>query len=172
MDALFLVGRILVGVFYLMNALNHFRNVDMMSGYAASKGVPAPRAMVQLTGLMLLVGGLSILLGAYPTLGVAVVVVFLVVVAFWMHNFWTVQDPMQRMGEMVNFGGPLGGGSGSDVQAMGRGSPGTVVDAGPAASWFPAVPGSHLAAGDGARSPACPSGSGLPVVVPQVGAAL
>lgn len=103
MDALFLVGRILVGVFYLMNALNHFRNVDMMSGYAASKGVPAPRAMVQLTGLMLLVGGLSILLGAYPTLGVAVVVVFLVVVAFWMHNFWTVQDPMQRMGEMVNF---------------------------------------------------------------------
>lgn len=103
MDALFLVGRILVGLFYLMNALNHFRNVDMMSGYAASKGVPAPRAMVQLTGLMLLVGGLSILLGAYPTLGVAVVVVFLVVVAFWMHNFWTVQDPMQRMGEMVNF---------------------------------------------------------------------
>lgn len=103
MDALFLVGRILVGVFYLMNALNHFRNVDMMSGYAASKGVPAPRAMVQLTGLMLLVGGLSILLGAYPTLGVAVVVVLLVVVAFWMHNFWTVQDPMQRMGEMVNF---------------------------------------------------------------------
>lgn len=103
MDALFLVGRILVGLFYLMNALNHFRNVDMMSGYAASKGVPAPRAMVQLTGLMLLVGGLSILLGAYPTVGIAVVVVFLVVVAFWMHNFWTVQDPMQRMGEMVNF---------------------------------------------------------------------
>ncbi len=103
MDALFLVGRIVVGLFYIVNALNHFRNVEMMSGYAASKGVPAPRAMVVITGLLLLVGGLSILLGAYPTVGVAAVVVFLVVVAFWMHNFWTVQDPMQRMGEMVNF---------------------------------------------------------------------
>jgi putative oxidoreductase len=86
-----------------MNALNHFRNVQMLGGYAASKGVPAPQAMVVLTGVLLLVGGLSILFGAYPTVGVAAVVVFLVVVAFWMHNFWTVQDPMQRMGEMVNF---------------------------------------------------------------------
>jgi putative oxidoreductase len=103
MDVLFLVGRVAVGLFYLMNALNHFRNVQMLGGYASSKGVPAPQAMVVLTGVLLLVGGLSILFGAYPTVGIAAVVVFLVVVAFWMHNFWTVQDPMQRMGEMVNF---------------------------------------------------------------------
>ncbi len=103
MEVLFLVGRVVVGLFYLMNAFNHFRNVQMMSGYAASKGVPAPEAMVILTGVLLLVGGLSILFGAYPTVGIATVVVFLVVVAFWMHNFWTVQDPMQRVGEMVNF---------------------------------------------------------------------
>lgn len=103
MEALFLVGRVVVGLFYLINAFNHFRNTEMLTGYAASKGVPAARAMVVITGLLLLVGGLSILFGAYPTLGIAAVVVFLVVVAFWMHNFWTVQDPMQRMGEMVNF---------------------------------------------------------------------
>jgi uncharacterized membrane protein YphA (DoxX/SURF4 family) len=102
-EALFLIGRIVVGGFYLFNALNHFSRTDMMAGYAGSKGVPAPRAMVQLTGLMLLVGGLSLLLGVYPRLGVALVVIFLVVVAFWMHNFWAVQDPMQKMGEMVNF---------------------------------------------------------------------
>ncbi len=103
MAELFLLGRIVVGLFYLFNAFNHFSRVQMMAGYAASKGVPAPHAMVVLTGILLLVGGLSILFGAYPSVGVAAVVVFLVVVAFWMHNFWAVQDPMQRVGEMVNF---------------------------------------------------------------------
>ncbi len=103
MDALFLIGRIVVGLFYLYNAYNHLTRTEMLAGYAASKGVPSPRAMVILTGLLLLVGGLSVLFGAYPTLGVTALVVFLVVVAFWMHNFWTVQDPMQRTAEMVNF---------------------------------------------------------------------
>ncbi len=103
MDALFLIGRVVVGGFYLFNALNHFSRTEMLSGYAASKGVPSPRAMVLLTGLLLLVGGLSLLLGVYPRLGVAAVVVFLVLVAFWMHNFWAVQDPMQKTVEMVNF---------------------------------------------------------------------
>ncbi|MER3455657.1 MAG: DoxX family protein [candidate division GAL15 bacterium] len=103
METLFLIGRIVVGVYYLFNAVNHFIRTQMLSDYAASKGVPAPTVMVVLGGLLLLVGGLSILLGAYVRLGVAAVVVFLVVVAFWMHNFWTVQDPMQKMGEMVNF---------------------------------------------------------------------
>ncbi len=103
MDGLFLIGRIVVGLFYLFNAYNHLARTEMLAGYAASKGVPSPRAMVILTGLLLLVGGLSVLFGAYPTLGVTALVVFLVVVAFWMHNFWTVQDPMQRTAEMVNF---------------------------------------------------------------------
>ncbi|MDR5675321.1 MAG: DoxX family membrane protein [Armatimonadota bacterium] len=103
MDALFLIGRIVLGAFYLFNALNHFSRTEMLSGYAASKGVPWPRATVLLTGLLLLVGGLSFLLGVYPRLGVAAVVVFLVPVAFWMHNFWAVQDPMQKTVEMVNF---------------------------------------------------------------------
>jgi putative oxidoreductase len=104
MDGLFLIGRIVVGVYYLYNAYNHLGRTEMLAGYAASKGVPSPRAMVILTGLLLLIGGLSMLFGAYPTLGVAALVVFLVVVAFWIHNFWAVQDPMQRTVEMVNFG--------------------------------------------------------------------
>ena len=103
MDALFLIGRVVLGVYYLFNAYNHFSRTEMLAGYAGSKGVPAPRVMVILTGLLLLVGGLSILLGAYPRVGIAAVVVFLVPVAFWMHNFWAVQEPMQQMVEMVNF---------------------------------------------------------------------
>jgi len=102
-EILFLIGRIIYGGFFIMNALNHFRSVSMMAGYARSKGVPAPEAAVIITGLMLLAGGLSVLLGYLPTVGLGLIVIFLVVVAFWMHGYWSVSDPMARMGEQVNF---------------------------------------------------------------------
>ncbi len=99
----FLVGRIVLGAYYLFNALNHFRNLNMLAGYAGSKGVPAPKLAVAGTGVLLLLGGLSILLGIQPTIGSILIVVFLVPVAFMMHNFWAVQDGQMKMMEMVNF---------------------------------------------------------------------
>ena len=37
----FLIGRVIVGGFFLMNGFNHFAQFNMMTGYAKSKGVPA-----------------------------------------------------------------------------------------------------------------------------------
>jgi putative oxidoreductase len=99
----FLIGRIVLGAFYLFNAFHHFKEINMMSGYAASKGVPAPKLAIGVTGLMLLLGGLSILLGFQPYIGAILIVVFLVPTAFMIHNFWTVSDPMAKMGERINF---------------------------------------------------------------------
>lgn len=75
----------------------------MMAGYSQSKGIPSPKAAVVFSGLLLLIGGLSILLGVYPTVGTIALVLFLVPVTFMMHAFWKVKDPMARMGETVNF---------------------------------------------------------------------
>jgi putative oxidoreductase len=103
MEIAFLVGRIILGVFYLFNASNHFARLEMLSGYAASKRVPAPKLTTFVSGVLLLVGGLSVLLGVYPVVGVVALAVFLIPVTFWMHDFWAVQDPMQRTIQMVNF---------------------------------------------------------------------
>ncbi len=89
----FLVGRVIVAGFFLMNGFNHFAQLNMMTGYAKSKGVPAPALAVGGTGILLFLGGLSLLLGYHPTVGVALLVVFLLGVSFGIHNFWTVQDP-------------------------------------------------------------------------------
>ncbi|GAB4415684.1 MAG: hypothetical protein Kow00106_11120 [Anaerolineae bacterium] len=102
-DALFLIGRIVLGLFYLYNASNHILNLKAMSGYTRSKGVPFPTLATLSTGVMLLLGGLSVLLGVYPDVGVALLVIFLVPTAFIMHNFWTVSDPQMRMMEMIQF---------------------------------------------------------------------
>jgi putative oxidoreductase len=100
---IFIIGRVLLGGFFINSGINHFRGIAMMSGYAQMKGIPMPKASVALTGVLLLIGGLSILLGVYPTVGVAALAVFLVPTTVMMHAFWKVEDPMARMGEMVNF---------------------------------------------------------------------
>ncbi len=104
MKGLVLVGRIIVGAYYLFNALNHLVFAPgQLTEYAASKGVPAPLLAVIVSGLLLLIGGLSILLGIFPRIGVLALVVFFLPVTFWMHDFWAIEDPQARMIQMVNF---------------------------------------------------------------------
>ena len=103
MDIAFLIGRIIVGIYYIYSGIHHFTSLDMMAGYAGSKGVPAPKIAVAGSGTLLIIGGLSFLFGFQPLIGVICVILFLLPVSFTMHNFWTIQDPMRKMGEMVNF---------------------------------------------------------------------
>ncbi|HBY92600.1 MAG: DoxX family protein [Ardenticatenaceae bacterium] len=103
MEVTFLIGRIIVGAYYLLSASNHFFQLNQMSGFATSKGVPAPKLMTLVSGVLLLVGGLSIITGFQPVIGVIALVLFFLPVTFMMHQFWAVQDQMAKMGEMVNF---------------------------------------------------------------------
>ncbi len=103
MEFLLLVGRIIFGGFFIMSGINHFTNAGMMSGYAKSKNVPAPYLAAVGTGVMLVLGGLSVLLGLFPVLGLILLIVFLVPTSVLIHNFWTVQDPQARAAEQVNF---------------------------------------------------------------------
>ena len=98
-----LIGRVIVGGFFLMNGFNHFAQLKMLTGYAKSKGIPAPALAVGGSGVLLFLGGLSLLLGYHPTIGAALLVIFLLSAMFAIHNFWTVQDQQEKMGEMVNF---------------------------------------------------------------------
>jgi putative oxidoreductase len=103
MRALFLLGRAMFGGYFAWNGLNHFFNRGMMSHYADAKGVAAPEKAVPASGAMILAGGLSVLAGVKPRQGLALIVGFLVPVSLQMHRFWEVDDPSQRMSEMVNF---------------------------------------------------------------------
>ena len=99
----FVIGRVIVCGFVFMNGFNHFAQLKMMAGYAKSKGIPAPALAVGGSGVLLFLGGLSLLLGYHPTIGAALLVIFLLGVSFGIHNFWTVQDQQARIGEMTHF---------------------------------------------------------------------
>jgi uncharacterized membrane protein YphA (DoxX/SURF4 family) len=75
----------------------------MMAQYAKMKGVPFPAIAQGITGLMLLLGGLSIVFGIYPFVGIVLLVAFLVPVSLMMHDFWKLEDPQLRMNDKVNF---------------------------------------------------------------------
>jgi uncharacterized membrane protein YphA (DoxX/SURF4 family) len=99
----FLVGRIIVGAYYLFNAFEHFTRLSAISGYAASRHVPAPQVAVIISGILLAIAGLSLLLGIYPKLGIAALVLFYIPVSVMMHPFWADADPALRLADLVNF---------------------------------------------------------------------
>ena len=97
------LGRILFGGYFIFNGFNHFKMLEMMAGYAQSKGTPVPKLSVALSGLLLLLGGVSVLFDVIPIVGYIALVLFLLPVSLVMHAFWKVQDPTAKMHEMVNF---------------------------------------------------------------------
>lgn len=103
MKAPFLLGRLIVGGFFIYNGVNHLKQRQALSQYAAAKKIPLADIAVPASGVALLVGGASILLGAKPKVGAATLAAFLATVSPLMHRFWEESDPQQRQNEMVHF---------------------------------------------------------------------
>jgi uncharacterized membrane protein YphA (DoxX/SURF4 family) len=97
------VGRLFFVYLLLTSALGHLTQTAAMAGYAQSRGVPNAKLMVQVSGVALLVGGLSILLGIWADMGALGIAVLLIITAVMMHAFWKETDPMQKQMEMVAF---------------------------------------------------------------------
>lgn len=103
MDIILIIGRILFALIFINSGFAHFSQREAMTGYAQFKKVPAAKLAVPLTGLMILLGGVSIVLGLWMDLGALLLALFLVFSAFMMHNFWTIEDANQKMNETVAF---------------------------------------------------------------------
>jgi len=52
---------------------------------------------------MILAGGISVLLGVYMEVGTWLIVFFLVPTSYMMHDFWAVDDPVQKSVERAQF---------------------------------------------------------------------
>ena len=99
--AVVVLGRLLFALIFVMAGANHFNKQAI--GYAASQGVPFAAIAVPLSGVLAIIGGLSILLGYRAKLGAWLIVLFLVPVSLMMHKFWTVTDPMMAQIQMIMF---------------------------------------------------------------------
>ena len=96
-----LAGRQLFSAIFIIASARHFspRTIDA----AAAHGVPLPDLLVPLSGIIALLGGLSVLFGFQTRLGAGLLIIFLVPVTLVMHNFWSVSDPMTHQIETAMF---------------------------------------------------------------------
>jgi putative oxidoreductase len=77
--------------------------MEAMVSYAMLRGLPAPKASVILSGLVIVIGALSVLVGFRGKIGAWLVAAFLVGSAFSMHQYWNVPDVMLAQEQMANF---------------------------------------------------------------------
>lgn len=103
MAGLAFIGRLILGLFFLYNGVNHFVHYGAMKGYAAFKHIPLPGFAVILSGLMMLYGGVLLILGTGIDSAVLVLAVALLAFAFGLHNYWAVEDAQARQVDQINF---------------------------------------------------------------------
>jgi len=99
--AVVVLGRFFFALIFLLAGSNHFSKQTI--AFSASQGVPLASIAVPLSGVVAIVGGLSILLGYRAKLGAWLIVLFLVPVTLMLHKFWTVTDPMMAQLQMILF---------------------------------------------------------------------
>ena len=99
----FLAGRLLIGGYFLFNGIVHIVQFKQMVGYTAIHGIPFPKMGVVVATVLILIGGLGVVLGVYPTISLYALVLFMVPVTFSMHAFWKITDPNERRIERVQF---------------------------------------------------------------------
>ncbi|WP_311209135.1 MULTISPECIES: DoxX family protein [unclassified Aeromicrobium] len=103
MDEVFLISRILFAYLVIGSGVGHLTATGAMAGYAESRGLSNAKLLVQISGVALLAGGLSVLLGIWGDIGALGLAVLLLVTAVLMHAFWKESDGQAKQMEMVAF---------------------------------------------------------------------
>ena len=96
-----LLGRVFFALIFLLSGPNHFASQTI--AYAASQGVPMASIAVPFSGVLALLGALSIAFGYRVRVGAWLIVLFLIGVTPLMHNFWAVSDPTMHMMQFIMF---------------------------------------------------------------------
>lgn len=95
------VGRFLFSLIFIISGFTHFTSGAV--SYAAQSGVPLPDILVPASGLIAVIGGLSVLFGFHARVGATLLLLFLVPVTFIMHDFWNLSDPLMAQNQMTHF---------------------------------------------------------------------
>ncbi len=97
-----LVGRILLGLIFVLSGFAKLSGFDGTVGYIASKGLPMPQLLAALTIVVELGGGLALMAGFFTRQAVVALAGFSLLTAIVFHNFWAAPQA-EQMGQQINF---------------------------------------------------------------------
>ncbi|MDJ0521069.1 MAG: DoxX family protein [Planctomycetota bacterium] len=94
---------VLLGLFFVLNGINHFVNRITLEHYAKRRGLIAPTWAVRLAGILLIAGGVALVIPEVRLPGIVALSFFLLVATFTMHRFWLEEDRDHKLLEGMNF---------------------------------------------------------------------
>ena len=97
-----LLGRILLGLIFVLSGFSKIAGFEGTAGYIASKGLPLPQLLAALTIVVELGGGLALMAGLYTRQAALALAAFSLLTAFIFHAFW-VAPAAEHMAQQINF---------------------------------------------------------------------
>ncbi|MGN6684327.1 MAG: DoxX family protein [Devosia sp.] len=84
---LIIVGRLLLGGYFVQAGIRNFMKFELHTGILEKKGVPAPRVLLAVALAVQVLGGLSVALGVFSAIGAIGLIIFTIAANYLYHNF-------------------------------------------------------------------------------------
>lgn len=97
------LGRVALGVPFVILGYDAAKEPGPRAGMAAKIGVPEPELAVRVNGAAMAAGGAALALGVLPRTAAAGLAVSLVPTTLAGHPFWEFEDKAARKGQQINF---------------------------------------------------------------------
>ena len=98
-----LIGRILIALLFVPAGISKITGFSGTVGYIASKGLPLPPVAAVIAIIVEVGVGIALLVGFKARYAALILAVFTVAAAIGFHNFWAVEDAMQKMNQNIHF---------------------------------------------------------------------
>lgn len=97
-----LLGRILLGLIFVISGFGKITGFAGAAGYIASKGLPVPQLLAIAAIIVELGGGILLIVGWKARWAAAALLVFTGLAALLFHNYWAM-PPEQAQNQMIHF---------------------------------------------------------------------
>jgi putative oxidoreductase len=101
-DSIVLIGRILLGLLFVLSGTGKIFGFDGTVGYIAAKGLPLPQIVAVLSICIELGGGLMLVFGLFTRPVAFGLAAFTILAGLIFHNFWAATEAM-RVGQQTHF---------------------------------------------------------------------
>lgn len=95
-------GRIFLSAIFIASGVHKLTAWQQTLDQMESHGVPSPGVLLVVATAFELAGGVGVLLGCWTRLSAALLIVFLIPVTYYFHDFWTLTG-VERQQEMIHF---------------------------------------------------------------------
>jgi putative oxidoreductase len=99
-DALALVGRILLGLIFVLSGFQKLMGFSGVAASIAGKGLPMPEVLTVLTVAIELGAGLLLVVGLKARWAAFLLFLFIIPVSLTFHNFWTMEGAAAAMNKI------------------------------------------------------------------------